>query len=696
MCAQVKLHRPQAEPSPHNNNCKDIDDRNDLSEMTDELNEIQIPSAEELMDLFDRIDVNGNGILSLAELDKYITEQRPEWNRKPAIMRAYRATDRDNDGYICRSEFPFFCSYIVYFNKFWDGFAAIDEDSDRRISKDEFMKISSYLDGDLNAEQVFEEMDINGGGYVLFDEFCAYCTKQKLILNRKVNNGIKPNEKEKTTGTSETVFVVPDQVREIPIPPRDELLRIFDSMDMNGNGRLSLAEIDKYVVEHRPQWNSKPVLLRAYRSADRDGDGFITRSEFPYLYRFLAHYITLWKSFASLDVNGDRRLSRTEFIQAATDIGLDENIEQAFDEMDANGGGYILFEEFCVFCTNKKITFNRLQEEKPERTSASKKFAPETNPEAVPFDSASTLPSDELLRIFDLMDVNGNGILSLAEIDKFIVEHRPDWNNKPAIMRAYRAADFNNDGFVSRDEFPSLMRFIDYYNIAWDFFATIDEDSDRRISKVEFMKATRKLDLNIDSELAFAEIDVNGGGYILFNEFCAFFAKYKMALENLITAKDLPGSMHIPSKICIPTEEEEYLIQYTDFFVDLQLPSEEELIKIFDAIDVNGNCILSLAELDKHIEQWRPEWNKKSAIMRAYKAADRNKDGYIVRSEFPFFYRYIICYSSLWDAFIAADRDGDRRVSKQEFSRMLRSLDPSIDVNVAFALADSNGGVYFV
>ena len=39
------------------------------------------------------------------------------------------------------------------------------------------------------------------------------------------------------------------------------------------------------------------------------------------------------------------------------------------------------------------------------------------------------------------MDYNGNGALSLAEIDAAVVELYPGFNNKPALMRAYHAAD---------------------------------------------------------------------------------------------------------------------------------------------------------------------------------------------------------------------------------------------------------------
>jgi hypothetical protein len=47
-------------------------------------------------------------------------------------------------------------------------------------------------------------------------------------------------------------------------------------------------------------------------------------------------------------------------------------------------------------------------------------------------------------KIFDKFDYNGNGILSLAEIDKAVLELYPHFSkNKPVIMRAYKAADIS-------------------------------------------------------------------------------------------------------------------------------------------------------------------------------------------------------------------------------------------------------------
>jgi hypothetical protein len=49
---------------------------------------------------------------------------------------------------------------------------------------------------------------------------------------------------------------------------------------------------------------------------------------------------------------------------------------------------------------------------------------------------------------FDIFDYNRNGILSLAEIDKAVIETLPQFaKDKPAIMRTYHAIDKNQVRF---------------------------------------------------------------------------------------------------------------------------------------------------------------------------------------------------------------------------------------------------------
>ena len=82
-------------------------------------------------------------------------------------------------------------------------------------------------------------------------------------------------------------------MRDYPVPAREELHKLWERFDYNGNGLLSLVEIDKLVREEYPQYDDKQALLRAYKFADQDGSGFITKNEFATLVRSLAYFKAL-------------------------------------------------------------------------------------------------------------------------------------------------------------------------------------------------------------------------------------------------------------------------------------------------------------------------------------------------------------------------------------------------------------------
>ena len=81
---------------------------------------------------------------------------------------------------------------------------------------------------------------------------------------------------------------------------------------MNGNGYLSLAEIDKGitdVVQLPILFAAKPVLMRAYMAAkaiskakNQHSNDYITKGEeFRYLFKFLRQYYEFFIAFNKID-----------------------------------------------------------------------------------------------------------------------------------------------------------------------------------------------------------------------------------------------------------------------------------------------------------------------------------------------------------------------------------------------------------
>ncbi len=135
---------------------------------------------------FNEMDSNGNGLLSLAEIDKLISTMYPEFDNKPALIRAYHASDSNGDGLISKKEFRCLWKYIEYFNKLWHKFELIDKDGDRKLSVNEFQTMSQELFetefGEKEAAYYFDLLDTNEGGAITFTEFCSFMIKRKIAL----------------------------------------------------------------------------------------------------------------------------------------------------------------------------------------------------------------------------------------------------------------------------------------------------------------------------------------------------------------------------------------------------------------------------------------------------------------------------------------------------------------------------------
>lgn len=97
-------------------------------------------------------------------------------------------------------------------------------------------------------------------------------------------------------------------------------------MDMNNNGFLSLAEVDKGmrdVVKLPSLFKLKPVLMRAFQAAknkvtskSKHGKDYVEKAEYRFLLKYLRQYYEYWVAFDRINQDDDRRLSYEEFFGA--------------------------------------------------------------------------------------------------------------------------------------------------------------------------------------------------------------------------------------------------------------------------------------------------------------------------------------------------------------------------------------------
>ena len=204
---------------------------------------------------------------------------------------------------------------------------------------------------DVQLRKLFSAVDSDHSGAVSISELTRFVWGNENLLGKHGSTSIGGDAAEHAAPPPDALQMPTHGPLAMPTDTEQEAA--FDRMDMNGNGLLSLAEIDKAVVEIWPTFNHKKALMRAYKAADLSGDGYIGRREFPHLLKYLVYFNNLWKQFDIIDSDHNGRLDVKEMHEASQMLGLDlswTTTVEEFGQMDADGGGYVRFDEFCAWC----------------------------------------------------------------------------------------------------------------------------------------------------------------------------------------------------------------------------------------------------------------------------------------------------------------------------------------------------------
>ena len=195
--------------------------------------------------------------------------------------------------------------------------------------------------------------------------------------------------------------------------------------------------------------------------------------EFRILLLYIRQYLELYVMFDAIDTSGDKRIEEAEFAAA---LGLVEKwslkVDDAaatFKELDADGGGMVLFDEFAHWAIGKQLDLDDDDDAEdagagsgliqdilpmkqalvPRGEPAQEKAKLEVDWAAVAKKLAFGKDEESTKRrktMFRQFDPNGNGLLSLAEVDKAVCEdlQMGDIISKPVLIRAFNAAKGHN------------------------------------------------------------------------------------------------------------------------------------------------------------------------------------------------------------------------------------------------------------
>lgn len=193
------------------------------------------------------------------------------------------------------------------------------------------------------CQALYEMADTDHDGCVSLTEFSALGQVMKEIESLKKELGVAADAGEAVPVPKELEFFL----KALKFGTRssehtEKRKKVWREWDPNGNGYLSLAEVDRG-LRHRLEtkagrnrelgtkvWrHMRPSFIRAFNDANdaappRDGpldaDDYVTRSEFRVLIVYLRLYATMFEVFALVDggsagttAEDDRRISRAEW-----------------------------------------------------------------------------------------------------------------------------------------------------------------------------------------------------------------------------------------------------------------------------------------------------------------------------------------------------------------------------------------------
>eukprot|EP00966_Prymnesium_polylepis_P261638 6043903-Prymnesium_polylepis.1 len=578
--------------------------------------------------MFSSFDSNGNGFLSLTEVERAM---RPVMGEKEVaalhehIKKAFnmarvskKARTEFGDDFVDPREFRKMLMILKrhFFTRMLEDMSITSQDS---VDKAEFSRIVRLLTAwkvnvdpvrEFDAVDALKPYDYRGTGVMSWSDFLKWVKGVHLDIDDLEEEEehddeddvfkMKEPKREKTVLDSR----LPDVIARLPCRKfaegaEEARERMFKTFDLSGNGFISLGAAGLNDALDL----LSPAITRAFHAAKdarTAGQGeaaqYVTRGEeFRLLLVFLMRYFELLRMFDIVDTNNDRRIDLKEFQAALPALErwgvrvVDAKAE--FAKIDKDGGGRLLFDEFSgwraqnshpsvppatILCNNavsgeselvtQHKTSQPVSDEEAKFALERRKMAAlaqekrhnNVRDQTKDVDIASfirKLPIGENAgeiqrKLFSRFDVNGNGHLSLSEVELGLRMMMGSSGETvvdalgPAIARAFHAAkDSSTAGssqqFVEFTEFRLLLVYLKRYTELLRLFDMIDTTDDRRINFQEFQAAMPQLQrwgvIVEDAAAEFAKMDADKSGKVLFDEFsgCATWSRTHLCCPEL-------------------------------------------------------------------------------------------------------------------------------------------------------------------
>jgi Ca2+-binding EF-hand superfamily protein len=482
----------------------------------------------------------------------------------------------------------------------------------------------------------------------------------------------------------------------------EECFKIMKKIDSNGDGEISYQEFVEFLDPRERKAREERMEIEQFEK-------LVSKVR-----RLLKRRANVSHVFDELDSDGSGELDEKEFLEALCLLHLDltrQEAYQLYQRFDTDGDGKISYKEFVDFVQGNQHVKPNLDADDEHSTDIEGEFGEEDSMAELTRKLRGILKNrkrGDIDRVFDEFDENGDGVLSRSEFGRALVKLDLDVT-KSETSQLMRRFDRDEKGVVSVKDFIAFvleeggeeddmaeltrkLRGILKNRKRGDIdrvFDEFDENGDGVLSRSEFGRALRKLDLDVtksETSQLMRRFDRDDKGVVSVKDFMVFVLGPDAGKGG--DDSSVASSEAIPLTIIELTRKLRGILKNR---------KRGDIDRVFDEFDENGDGVLSQSEFGRALVKLGLEnASAEVDLDKLFNLFDCDDKGVISVKDFMRFVlgsknnivdltrklRRILKSRKRGDldrVFEEFDRNGDGMLEKREFSRALRKLDLDVD-----------------